>query len=59
MHPALVTVIVIALFLAFIVFGVKHIREERSACEAKGGHVVDLYKSDLCVTEDGRIMYEM
>lgn len=30
--------------------------EDSKECAAKGGHIVSVYKSSLCVSRDGRII---
>ena len=36
--------------------GTKWDQEEKDACKAKGGTLVDVYRGDLCVSPDGRII---
>lgn len=49
-------IIGIALFLPIVIFGIKNCGEYEKKCHAKGGHTMSLYKSTICVSNDGRII---
>lgn len=44
-------------FLALIIVGALALSAaDERACEARGGHIVSVYKGSLCVSPDGRII---
>ena len=47
---------VLLLAIGFIVGAVAIFSAQSNACEDKGGHMVNLYKTRICVSEDGRIL---
>lgn len=48
--------LVIAAFAAVVIWAIHTDDQWDAACHAKGGHVVSMYKSAVCVTQDGRII---
>lgn len=46
----------IAAVAAFIVIMLLIFNAQAEACADKGGHQVHVYKSNICVSEDGRIL---